>query len=79
MTKIFESPDHGKTVYSREFGNSEKTLYYRDKEMQAWLDSMKEEKLWAEIFKAAETNKALQDALDRVKILYHLGKEDGTE
>jgi len=26
MTKIFESPDDGKTVYEREFGDSERTL-----------------------------------------------------
>jgi hypothetical protein len=30
MTKIFESPDKGKTVYAREFGESEKTLYMED-------------------------------------------------
>ena len=39
----------------------------------------KEEALWKKIFAEAKTNKALQDALDRVKIIYHLGKEDGTE
>jgi hypothetical protein len=27
MTKIFESPDKGKTSYAREFGESERTLY----------------------------------------------------
>jgi hypothetical protein len=27
MTKIYESPDKGKTVYQREFGETEKTLY----------------------------------------------------
>ena len=30
MTKIFESPDKGKTVYAREFGESERTLYMED-------------------------------------------------
>ena len=32
MTKIFESPDKGKTVYAREFGESEKHLYMENVE-----------------------------------------------
>ena len=32
MTKIFESPDKGKTVYAREFGEDEKYLYMEDGE-----------------------------------------------
>ena len=30
MPKIFESPDKGKTVYAREFGEDEKFLYMED-------------------------------------------------
>jgi hypothetical protein len=33
--------------------------------------------LWQEIVRAARTNQALQEALDRVKILYHLSKDNG--
>ena len=32
MTKIYESPDKGKTVYAREFGESEKYLYIENAE-----------------------------------------------
>lgn len=32
---------------------------------------------WTEILRAARTNPALQTAIDRVKILYHLSEEDG--
>ena len=35
-------------------------------------------KLWGEIHRAAETNPALQDALDRVKVIYELSKQDAT-
>jgi hypothetical protein len=34
-------------------------------------------KLWGEIRRAAKTNTALQEAIDRVKILYHLSKDHG--
>jgi hypothetical protein len=36
---------------------------------------MKEDKLWGEIRRAARTNKALQEAMERVKLVYHLSKE----
>jgi hypothetical protein len=32
---------------------------------------------WNEILKASEGNEALQKAIERVKILYYLSKEDG--
>jgi hypothetical protein len=32
---------------------------------------------WQEILKASEGNEALQKAIERVKILYYLSKEDG--
>jgi len=35
-------------------------------------------KLWGEIHRAAKTNPALQDALDRVKVIYELSKQDAT-
>jgi hypothetical protein len=33
-------------------------------------------KLWGEIHRAARTNPTLQEALDRVKIIYELSKND---
>jgi hypothetical protein len=38
-----------------------------------------ESKLWGDIHRAAKTNPTLQEALERVKILYYLSKDkDGT-
>ena len=34
-----------------------------------------EDKLWGEIRRAARTNPALHEALERAKIIYHLSKE----
>lgn len=40
------------------------------------VDHIRESKLWGEIFRSAETNPLLQDAIDRVKIIYELSKKD---
>lgn len=41
---------------------------------------VKEDKLWGDIRRAAKTDPVLQEALERVIILYQLGKEKyGTE
>lgn len=72
MSKIFESPDKGKTIYSREFG-----------EHRTWTESreakFREEILWKDILEAAEHSATLQDAVDRVKVLYYLSKENGNK
>lgn len=42
-------------------------------------DHIMEDQLWGQIRRAAKTNPTLQNALERVKILYHLSKDkDGT-
>lgn len=42
-----------------------------------WFDNWKLEQEWVEINNAAKGNEALQKAIERVKILYYLSKEDG--
>jgi hypothetical protein len=42
-------------------------------------EHMLEDKLWGEIRRAARTNQALQEAIERVKIIYHLSKDNGTK
>jgi hypothetical protein len=43
------------------------------------IEHVKEDKLWGEIRRAAETNKPLQDALERAIIIYQLSKDNGTK
>ena len=62
-------------TYAREFGapHNERFEIGRDFEM-----ILKDEiRLWEEIVRAGRSNQALQEALDRVKILYHLSKDHG--
>jgi hypothetical protein len=41
------------------------------------IDEIRENQLWGNIHRAALTNPALQEALERVKIIYYLSKENG--
>jgi hypothetical protein len=77
MPKIFESPDGGRTVYSREFGKREKNFEWEDPEEAKVKERLKESKEWLNILLAARENPALQEAVDRVKIIYHLSKKNG--
>ena len=86
---IFESPDGGNTVYSREPGSAPGTRVEvefdystheerRDHDIRVSMkkrhDSLMEDKLWCDIRRAARTNPALQDALERAIMIYHLTK-----
>lgn len=73
-TKYIYEKANGIT-YAREFNapHGERFEIGRDFEM-----ILKDEiRLWEEIVRAGRTNQALQEALDRVKILYHLSKDHG--
>ena len=63
MTKIFESPDRGQTVYSREFGQSGRTLHSQSSQAHR-------AELWRSIHQAAKTDPELQQLLEQVEI-YH--------
>jgi len=78
-TYIYERD--GNRVYAREFGDTERQLVGYDydgsgTELERGLEKFKQEVLWAEILRAAESNPALQEAIDRVKILYELSKDE---
>jgi hypothetical protein len=64
----------GSRVYARKIGDTERILigedYYSDDKSR--ITQIVEE--WAPIVQAAEHNPALQDALERAKIIYELSK-----
>jgi len=75
---IYESPDRGGTIYRRKFGEIDRELYRISDEVSKKLDEIREDKLWGEIRRAAKSNKALQDALERVILIHQLSKDHGT-
>lgn len=67
-------------IYAREFGADPADRFVVGYESGQDYDPMrhiiKENQLWNEIRQAAQTNPALQEALDRVKVLYELSKDE---
>jgi hypothetical protein len=71
----------GDAVYARREGETERTLvgydYHRDPlDHRNYMSSPKESQLWHDIRQAALNDKELQDALDRVKVLYYLKQKE---
>lgn len=76
----------GGTVYAREFGKTErKEIGYtytangqplNDDYFKNFSEKYQLEFEWAPILREARNNPTLQEAIERVKILYHLSKQD---
>jgi hypothetical protein len=85
VTYIYERVDN--TVYARESGSTERRIIGYDYQIGKLMDTPKEDTflglpmsevmLMAVIMQEAKTNEVLRQELERVKILYHLSKEDG--
>lgn len=69
---IYERVDD--VVYARESGTTTRKEVGRDFDLHARI---MEDQLWGNIRRAAKTNSSLHEALERAKIIYYLGKENG--
>lgn len=69
-TYIYER-DKG-TIYAREFGSSERKVIGWDYNTEKSLGTLSDNRLWTDVLKEAETNPALQQAVERVILLYKL-------
>ena len=76
MTYIFESPDGGDTIYRRAVGTAQRELYSVSPNKQQQESLTAQWLIWRNILEAAQHNPALQDALDRARIIYSLSKND---
>jgi hypothetical protein len=79
---IYERADG--IVYAREFGSDPATRKEigwtydnRTNDGRPLQEHIKEDQLWGEIRRMAKTNPTLQEAIDRVKIIYLLSKDNG--
>jgi hypothetical protein len=68
---IFESPDHGNTVFARPPHIVDRIEITRESlELNhLWFQ-------WRDILTAAKTNPALKQALDQAQIIYELSRHD---
>ena len=69
----------GDTVFRREFGTDPNTREvmgydYRTSDGRPLHDHLMDSKMWGEIHRMAKTNPTLQDAIDRVIMIYRLSK-----
>jgi hypothetical protein len=69
---IYESPDGGKTVYSRKSGSSDRTMVKEDT-AQHYITKWYE---WKEILKLAETEPSLANAINKAEMLYVILKKE---
>lgn len=78
---IYESPDGGETVYSREVGQlpSERKLHYESNNKVSLREQIKEKALWHKILLEGKTNPTLQKALEQCIIIYNLSKDNGSK
>ena len=78
VTYIYERNDG--IIYAREMGAdpSERFVvgYESNKDYDPVRHDIKENQLWHNIRLAAQSNPALQEAIERVKLLYYLSKEN---
>ena len=72
---IYEKADG--ITYAREFGAPHNERFEIGRDYERFLKD--ELRLWEEIVRAGRSNQALQAALDRVKLIYHLSKNNGKE
>jgi hypothetical protein len=69
---IYESPDGGKTVYSRKSGSNERMKIIEDPEKphyDRWY-------LWKQILIESETNLSLNDIVRQAEMIYQIVKDE---
>ena len=69
---VYESPDGGKTVYSRRIGSMERTLVYQSPEAITNLRYIK----WKDILSVSEKYPALDYAIKQAEFIYEIIKEE---
>jgi len=73
---IFESPDGGKTIYKRSFGSLTRELHWEDPEVLKQQELAIRSQRMMRIIRLAETNPTLNDALNKLEMLYELVKDN---
>ena len=77
-TYVYEKADG--ITYARKVGDPPDARFEisRDYDSEKLHKELMDAKLWGKIHRAAESNPALQDALDRAKVIYELSKKEQT-
>jgi hypothetical protein len=65
-------------TYARKIGDPPDQRFEIGRDQDVLYKDLQEARLWGDIYRAARTNPALQDALDRAKVIYELSKQEKT-
>jgi len=69
---IYETPDGGETIYVRGRGETHRELHRESATALSIKEKLKEDQLWNNIRRAAETNATLKQALEEAIMIYQL-------
>lgn len=69
---IYESPDGGKTVYSRKSGETNRTLHSVDPIVAKHKAQTEHWVKYQDIIRAADDDSVLQDMLEKIELYYDL-------
>jgi len=75
-TYIYEKADG--ITYARKIGDPPDTRFEIGRDYNNLRDRIKEDQLWHNIRQAAEHIPALQEALNRAKVIYELSRQDAS-
>lgn len=75
---VLESPDGGKTVYSRKFGDPWHLRELRSKELSEAMNPAKlnRVKKWAEILEASENSVPLRNLIEQAELVYEIIRKE---
>ncbi len=78
VTYIYERADG--VTYARKAGSDPESRIAIgwDSQVQQDIDRFRKDTLWSNILREAEHNPALQDALERAKVIYELSRQQDT-
>ena len=66
-----------KTIIGWDYDTTDPTFDPRTNDGRPLSEHIMDAKMWGEIRRAARTNSTLQEAIERVIIIYHLSKDNG--
>lgn len=75
---VYETPDGGRTIYARKSGQLERVVHRLDPTLESEILRERERNVWMDIFETSERTPALQEAIDRVIVIYELAKDPKT-
>lgn len=73
-TYVYETPDHGRSVYAREIGSGERFLIGRRMDQQDFVS----DEVWKDVLRLSKLHSNLAEEVERILTLYYLLQQNNT-